>query len=140
MSLTIYFNGQYWCGLIEYSDEESNWVVREYIFGSEPKVEDIFHFINDILPSMLDEEWLAQNKTIEGKQERKKINPKRLQRMINKKKKQKVLSSKSQEAIRLQHEEKKKVAKKSRKERKELYLKEQFEKKQAKKREKHKGH
>ena len=109
-------------------------------FGPEPKVEDIFNFINHILPSMLNEEWLAQNTNLQGKQERKKINPKRLQRMLNKEKKQNVLSSKSQEAIRLQHEEKKKVAKKNRRKRKELYLKEQFEKKQAKKREKHRGH
>jgi len=139
MSLTIYFNGQYWCGLIEYSDEHDNWVVREHIFGSEPKTADIFNFIKNILPSLLNEEWLAENKNSK-KQERKKINPKRLHRIISKEKTEKGLSSKSQEAIRLQQEERKKVARKNKKELKELYLKEQFEIKQLKKREKHKGH
>lgn len=140
MSLTIYFNGQYWCGLIEYVDENNQWVVREHIFGPEPKHEDVFHFIHHILPNLLQEQWLAQNECDEQRTPQKKISPKRMQRMINKEKQKKTLSSKSQDAIRLQHEAKKQIAKKNRKERKERYLKEQFEKKQAKKREKHKGH
>jgi len=70
----------------------------------------------------------------------KKFDPKRLHRIISKEKTEKGLSSKSQEAIRLQQEERKKVARKNKKELKELYLKEQFEIKQLKKREKHKGH
>ncbi|MDT2833352.1 YjdF family protein [Vagococcus carniphilus] len=140
MSLTIYFNGQYWCGLIEYFDEKNQWVVREYVFGPEPKAEEVFNFIHYVLPNLLNEKWLAKNNQIQTSKERRKINPKRLHRMISKEKQQKGVSSKSQEAIRLQHEERKKVAKKNKRERKELYLKEQFEKKQAKKREKHKGH
>ncbi len=141
MSLTIYFNGQYWCGLIEYFNEWNQWVVREHVFGPEPKEQDIFNFIKDILPDILDEDWLAKNEQARLKQDtRKKINPKRLHRMISKEKQKTGLSSKSQDAIRLQHEEKKKLAKRNKKERKELYQKEIFEKKQAKKREKHKGH
>lgn len=140
MSLTIYFNGQYWCGVVEYLDGNGNLIVKEYIFGPEPKVDDINQFILKVLPKILNEPWFADTKHVKERFVPRKINPKRLQRIINKDKKQKGMSSKSQEAIRLQHEEKKKISQKLKKERRELYLKDQFEKKQRKKREKHRGH
>jgi len=141
MSLTIYFNGQFWCGAVEFYNEFNQWVVMEYVFGSEPKIEDIFYFINAILPHMLDSKWLANTaKSDLTYNEQKYISPKRRQRMLNKEKSKKGLSTKSQDALKLQLEAKKEANKKCRKKNYELEKQKKFVKKQEKKREKHKGH
>lgn len=48
MSLTLYFNDSFSCGVVEYHDELNPWIVKGYIFGSKPKVEDIVNFIHTI--------------------------------------------------------------------------------------------
>lgn len=141
MSLTIYFNGQFWCGAVEFYNEFDQWVVMNYVFGSEPKIEDVFNFINTILPHMLASKWLADTVTSGlAHSEKKYIGPKRRQRMLNKEKAKKGLSTKPQNALKLQLEANKEANKKCRKRNFEVEKQKKFEKKQEKKREKHKGH
>jgi len=51
MSLTIYFNGQYWCGLIEYSDEKDNAVKKEWNISS---------YVNEFLVKNIDEKIMKK--------------------------------------------------------------------------------
>ncbi len=81
MKLTIYFDGSFWCGLVE-AETDGHYQVIRYVFGAEPKDADVFTFIAKRLPRLLDE---AGTVAAEKKSE-KKINPKRMQRLINREK------------------------------------------------------
>ncbi len=135
MKLTIYFDGSFWCGLVE-AETDSHYQVIRYVFGAEPKDADVFAFIAKRLPRLLDE---AGTVAAEKKSE-KKINPKRMQRLINREKRQPVVSTKAQLAISELREQTKTLNKAQKKLRKAQAAETRFQQKQAKKREKHKGH
>ncbi|MGC6768345.1 YjdF family protein [Enterococcus sp. LJL51] len=138
MELTIYFNGQYWSGLVEYVDSEQHLRVYQHIFGSEPKDEEVYQFVITQLPVLLEQEWHSQIK--KEQIEKKPINPKRIQRMIEKQKRQPILSTKSQAAI-AEQQESLKLLRKQKKRKRTIEKKQQiFEKKQEKRLEKRKGH
>ena len=135
MKLTIYFDGSFWCGLVE-AETDGHYQVIRYVFGAEPKDADVFAFIAKHLPRLLDE---AGTVAAEKKSE-KKINPKRMQRLINREKRQPVVSTKAQLAISELREQTKTLNKVQKKLRKAQAAEARFQQKQAKKREKHKGH
>lgn len=138
MYLTVYFNGQFWCGLIEIPSRQASSSVYHYIFGPEPKTAEIFVFIYTILPQLIattkDQDAPA---TLSPK---KRISPKRMQRMLNRQKKQPAVSTKSQLVLQQQYLEKKVQTKKQRKEQKQQQKQQRFEQKQQKKYAKHRGH
>lgn len=94
MKLTIYFDGSFWCGLVE-AESDGHYQVIRYVFGAEPKDADVLEFIANCLPRLLEQSGTV---AAERKSE-KKMNPKRIQRLINREKRQPVVSTKAQLAI-----------------------------------------
>lgn len=138
MDLTIYFDGQYWSGLVEYQDTEGHLRVYRHVFGSEPKDQDIQQFVCTRLPKIIEGDWYSEVQV-----ERKKsthLNPKRMQRMLQRQKKKPILSTKAQLAMTEQREAMKKQRQQSGKKRKLEEKQYIFEKKQQKRQEKRKGH
>lgn len=45
MKLTIFFDGSFWCGLVE-DDEDGKIKVLKHIFGPEPKDTEVLTFVN----------------------------------------------------------------------------------------------
>ena len=133
MTLTVYFEEGFWHGLFEQEHAQSYRVCR-VTFGAEPSTQELLDFLNryyhrlQFSPSIR----VMREKT-------KSISPKRLQRQA-KKEQMASRSSKSQEALKLQFEEQKKIARVKRKQQKELAKQRKFELKQQKRLEKHKGH
>lgn len=136
MKLTIYFDGSFWCGLIEVEHEGHYQAIR-YVFGPEPKDADVWEFVTKRLPQLLEQTGTVAS---QKKAAEKKLSPKRMQRLINREKRQPVVSTKAQIAMN-EIREQAKAEKKSHKRRKKAdYADKRFQQKQAKKREKHKGH
>lgn len=44
MKLTVYFDGSFWCGLVEAEDAGTIRVFK-HVFGSEPKDEEVWDFV-----------------------------------------------------------------------------------------------
>ncbi|MGM0215853.1 YjdF family protein [Enterococcus sp. AZ109] len=136
MKLTIYFDGSFWCGLIEL-DETGNYQANRYVFGPEPKDSEVFDFVCYQLPLLLQKHNVPlakQPKTV------KKVNPKRMQRLINREKRKPAVSTKAQQAMSEAREVSKTERQSRNKAEKVQLAKEQFELKQAKKRQKKRGH
>ncbi|MBS4175599.1 YjdF family protein [Bacillus sp. FJAT-49736] len=136
MKLTIYYDGQFWVGVIEIQEKRRLKVYR-YVFGSEPKDVDVLEFVNCRLLAILHNGMQRGVET--GKKQRKAINPKRLQRKVAKELKQKGISTKAQEAIKEEIEQRKVQAKKLRKQRNDACKQKKWEQKQQKAKQKHKG-
>lgn len=138
MDLTIYFDGQYWSGLVEYRDAQEHLRVYRHVFGRKPSNQDIYTFIYETLPNILEKDWHSEIKS--EKDERKRISPKRMQRIVQKQKNKPVLSTKAQQAMTEQREAMKLERKQSHKRRKLEEKQVIFEKNQQKRHEKKKGH
>ncbi|MDP9677735.1 hypothetical protein J2W97_003745 [Paenibacillus jamilae] len=103
MKLTIYHDGQYWVGVVEEQDQGKLKAAR-YIFGTEPKDEEILHFIREEMCELVSR--LSQEVAVKGS-ETKKINPKRLARQAAYELRRKGVSSNAQEALKLEYEKRK---------------------------------
>ncbi len=113
MKLTVYFDDSFWCALIEYTDQNGNLIVIKHLFYSEPTTVEVFEFVVKDLNKVLKQEWLIKSDDYAVRNKiKKKMNPKRMQRKINREKKKPVLSTKSEEVLRFQLEEYKKISKK----------------------------
>ncbi|MFA8343467.1 MAG: YjdF family protein [Rhodothermaceae bacterium] len=135
MKLTIFFNGQFWTGLIE-RKVETQYYSTLHIFGEEPKDGDIWKFISFDLLRLIEkqtESVAVENSVL------KKINPKRLKRIASKELSRNPLSTKSQDAIQKQLEVNKKERKKISKELKEEQAEYKRTKRVEKRKKKHKG-
>ena len=130
MTLTVYFEEGFWHGLFEQEHAQSYRVCR-VTFGAEPSTQELLDFLNRYYHR------LQFSPSIREKT--KSVSLKRLQRQA-KKEQLASRSSKSQEALKLQFEEQKKIAQVKRKQQKELAKQRKFELKQQKRLEKHKGH
>ncbi|MGE7951327.1 YjdF family protein [Lysinibacillus xylanilyticus] len=106
MKLTICYDGQFYIGLIE-NISENKYKAFKYIFGNEPKDQEVFDFVN---MNLLD--FIKNNEKHDGipiqQKKVKKINPKRLQRKVAKELKKPSISSKAEEAIKAEIELRKK--------------------------------
>ena len=131
MTLTVYFEEGFWHGLFEQEHAQSYRVCR-VTFGAEPSTQELLDFLNRYYHR------LQFSPSIRVNEKTKSVSPKRLQRQA-KKEQMASRSSKSQEALSLQLEEQKKIARVKRKEQKELAKQRKFELKQQKRLEKHKG-
>ncbi|MGN7942282.1 YjdF family protein [Virgibacillus sp. 6R] len=105
MKLTIYYDGQFYIGLIEIVSENKLKAYR-YIFGKEPKDQEVLDFVNRHLIRLIESKEQI-GITIQQKTQ-KKLNPKRMQRKVSKELKQFSVSSKAQEAIKAEYEQRKK--------------------------------
>lgn len=143
MKLTIYFDGSFWCGLVEYESIQGDYRASKYVFGPEPKdkeVEDFIYFKLQKLITRNDEKLNNHSVSIKADAVDKKINLKKMQRKINKEKRRSVVSTKAQLAMTESREQMKKARKKRSRIKKERLKKKKFELKQKKKMEKKKGH
>ncbi|MFC3633447.1 YjdF family protein [Enterococcus rivorum] len=129
--MNYFFNGQFRCGLVEFTDTDGHLQVRQHIFWKEPNEEEIFSFLSRRLPQLLEQKWYADIKEIK---EQKRVNPKRMQRMLRIARQKLVLSTKSQQAISQQRDKLKTIKNKRNKEGKQQFMEEQFKKKQEKRR------
>ncbi|MGG5317993.1 YjdF family protein [Enterococcus sp. AZ072] len=135
MKLTIYFDGSFWCGLIE-TDENCYQAIR-HVFGPEPKDNEVFDFVCQQLPKLLNQPAVS---TTKSSKQTKKLSPKRMQRLINREKRQPVLSTKAQLAMQEMREELKSARRSKTKAQKEQLAQERFQQRQEKKRQKKRGH
>ena len=110
MTLTVYFEEGFWHGLFEQEHAQSYRVCR-VTFGAEPSTQELLDFLNRYYHRLQFSPSIRASR-----------------------------SSKSQEALKLQFEEQKKIAQVKRKQQKELAKQRKFELKQQKRLEKHKGH
>lgn len=135
MKLTIFFDGQFWVGLIERQSESKHYSCL-FTFGEEPGDSQIFEFVNNNLLNVINK----QSEFVETNDLRiKKINPKRQKRIASKEMTANPLSTKSQEAIKKQLEQDKKERKLISKEQREEKLQYKREKAIEKRKQKHKG-
>lgn len=135
MKLTIYFDGSFWCGLVE-EDSNNHYQAIRYVFGPEPKDSEVLDFIAKRLPQLLEQ----SGSVISKQKAEKKMSPKRMQRLINREKRQPVVSTKAQMAM-SELRDQAKVERKTLNRRKKAELADaRFQQRQEKKREKHRGH
>jgi hypothetical protein len=135
MLLTVFFNGQFWVGLIE-KQAEGKYFSCLHTFGAEPSDIQILDFvINDLFKIIK-----KQSEFIESEiSKTKKINPKRMKRKAAKEMLVNPLSTKSQETIQKQTEKNKKEKMKCDKETSEKMKEYKRQKAIEKRKMKHKG-
>ncbi|WP_058300704.1 YjdF family protein [Gorillibacterium timonense] len=136
MKLTIYHDGQYWVGILEEQDQARLKAVR-FIFGSEPKDEEVLDFIRNDLSRLVDH--LSQGVDVQLPESRKR-NPKRVARLVSKEVRSKGVSTYAQEAMRLEYEKRKQDKQTDSKQRREAAKEFKREVKVRKAKEKHRGH
>lgn len=133
LNLNVFFQEPFWIGIFEKRIDGSLSVCK-VTFGSEPKDYEVYEYIlNNWLnlsfsPSI--EDSITKNK---------KVNPKRIQRTIKKQLNNLRTGTKSQQALSLQHEERKISRNTKKKEQNEEIKKYKYDLKQQKKKEKHRG-
>lgn len=143
LKLTIYFDGRFWCGLIEYESIQGDYRACKYVFGSEPKDKELEHFIYFKLQKFVDKDDEYLNHSVSASKTNrtdKKISPKKMQRKINKEKRKPIMSTKAQLAITKSREQKKSRKEQQKSLNKRCLEKEKFNLKQKKKLEKKRGH
>lgn len=105
MNLTVFYNGQFWVGLVERATEEGLFAAL-HVFGAEPSDETVYRFVLKNLGDLLNRQTVAV--AIEQKPEIRR-NPKRLAREAARQvERAGAVSSKSQAAIQAQYEANKK--------------------------------
>lgn len=134
MELSIFHDGQFFIGLVEYREEDRVKLMK-FTFGTEPNSAEIFYFIYGHL-----DELINQTKVSIEKKKLKKVNPKRLQRQVAKEQKQLKTSTYAQKAIKKEQEMKKVQSKKSKKLKKEQTKARKRQLKVQKNKQKKKGH
>ncbi len=130
--LTVLFENPFWIGLFE-RKEGRNLSVAKVIFGAEPKEYDVYEFIKK---NYYDLQFSPVVKVHTEKSAR---NPKRSQREARKQLENTGIGTKSQQALKLQQEQRKQECKVKSREQKLAEIKRMFELKQQKKKEKHRG-
>lgn len=134
--LTVYFDGQYWIGLLEWTDDEGLRVAR-HIFGAEPSDPEIMHCINYELAGLRE----RATAVLPDQQAVPRIaNPKRAAREAAKLMKQPAVSTKAHEALRLQLETNKQASRTQSKLQRELKEAYKREVARRKARLRHRGH
>ena len=135
MELSIFHDGQFFIGLVEYKIGNKSKFAK-FTFGTEPNEKEILYFIENYLSLLIEN----TKTSVRTKEKKRKINPKRLQRQVAKEQKKPKDITKAQIAIKEEQELNKKLSKKSSKAKKELIKERKREIKKDKAKEKHKGH
>jgi len=132
MKLTVYFDGQFWVGVVEVQDGDRVKASR-FVFGSEPKDQEVLSFILnelDAVISRMSQEVIGITLT------ERKINPKRVARQAAREMSKKGISSFAQEALKMEYEKRKKekqgAARQQREDRKERQREIRIQKAKAK--------
>ncbi|MEH7109085.1 MULTISPECIES: YjdF family protein [Bacillaceae] len=105
MKLTIFYDGQYFVGVVEMVSAERLKAYR-FVFGAEPSDQEVWEFVDKRLLSLMEQHEQKGIKCDKAAQKR--MNPKRLQRKVAKETRQIGVSTKAQEAIKEEYAERKK--------------------------------
>lgn len=132
-TFTVYFDGQFWVGIIERFDENTLYAAQ-VVFGPEPSDEEVFRFVLD--------KWndLRFSPAVDAKQPKKADNPKHRQREAAKTAAEPKPSTKAQAAIAEMREHQKAEARKRKSDTKRANEETKFAARQAKRKQKHRGH
>ncbi|MDO6572938.1 DUF2992 family protein [Staphylococcus pasteuri] len=135
MELSVFHDGQFYVGLVEYKAGSKSKFAK-FTFGTEPDDEEIFYFIETYLLSIIEK----TKTSVTTKKKKRKVNPKRLQRQVAKEQKMPKDFTKAQIAIKEEQELNKKLSKKRSKAKKDFTKERKRQIKKNKAKEKHKGH
>ncbi|MCY8933310.1 YjdF family protein [Bacillus atrophaeus] len=135
MKLTVYYDGQFWVGVIEVVNDGKLRAIR-HLFGREPKDSEIMHFVNNQLLQTLSH---AEQEGVCVKAKSKKLNPKRLQRQASKEMKNIGISTKAQKAIKQELETRKEKKKQLNRKQREKIKEQKYLIRKQKAKEKHRG-
>ncbi|MCY8488741.1 MULTISPECIES: YjdF family protein [Bacillus subtilis group] len=135
MKLTVYYDGQFWVGVIEVVNDGKLRAIR-HLFGREPKDSEIMHFVNNQLLQTLSH---AEQEGVCVKAKSKKLNPKRLQRQASKEMKNIGISTKAQKAIKQELETRKEKSKQLNRKQREKIKEQKYLIRKQKAKEKHRG-
>lgn len=136
MILTIYYDGQFWVGVIEIQENGKLKAFRN-VFGTEPSNAEVLEFVNKRLLAVIAK---STQPGIKGKKSlNNRMNPKRLQRQVAKEMKKKGISTQAQEAIKEDILRRKVDVKSLNKQRSHAFKQKQWEIKKQKAKQKHKG-
>lgn len=130
--LTVLFENPFWIGLFE-RKEGKNLSVAKVIFGAEPKEYDVYEFIQKNYHD------LQFSPVVKVHTEKSARNPKRRQREAQKQLENAGIGTKSQQALKLQQEQRKTEKRVKCREEKEAEVQRKFNLKQQKKKDKHRG-
>lgn len=108
MKLTVFYDGQFWVGIIEIV-EGNTFKAGKYLFGNEPNDTEILDFVNNKLLDFL--ATLFFGISVEDTKPPLKMNPKRLAREVAKGMKKNGVSTVAQEAMKHDLETRKKEKK-----------------------------
>lgn len=131
-TLYVFFEEPFWVGVFE-RKMEGKLSVCKITFGTEPKDYDIYRYI------LSQYHELQFSPAVAAEAEKMKKNPKRVQREIHRQVQCQGIGTKSQQALKLQQEQRKTKQKQFRKVQKKADRQRQFELKQQKRKEKHRG-
>ncbi|MBA4508132.1 YjdF family protein [Clostridium sporogenes] len=134
IKLTVLFDEPFWIGIFEKQAQNKIQICR-VVFGQEPKDYEVYDFILKNYYNLKFSDPISIDK-----KHKTKINPKRMQRKIKKTVQEKGIGTKAQQALKLDHENKKTERKIKLKENRENKKELKFQKRQEKKSQKKKGH
>jgi len=136
MKLTVYFNGQYWVGVVEEQDQGKLKAAR-CMFGSEPQDEEILQFVRNGMCALVSR--LSQEVATKPS-DPKKVSPKRMARQAAEELRRRGVSSYAQEALQLEYEKRKLERSTLSKQQRDAMKVRIREIKEKKAKEKHRGH
>ncbi|MBS6765089.1 MAG: YjdF family protein [Clostridium sp.] len=132
VKLTVFFEEPFWIGVFE-RISEGKLSACKMTFGAEPKDYEVYAFILKNYDQLRFSQAVAADVKEAGR------NPKRVQREVHKQVQNTGIGSKSQQALKLQQEQRKTERRTVSREQRETEKQRQFELKQQKRKEKHKG-
>ncbi|MDO7908639.1 YjdF family protein [Paenibacillus sp. JX-17] len=136
MKLTVYHDGQYWVGIVEIEDQGRLRAGR-FLFGSEPRDQEILDFIAFRLGEVMDN--MSEHVDSAGSEMHRRINPKRLARQVARELEQMGITSLAQEALKLEYAHRKKEKQTTFREQREAYKERKRELRLQKAKAKHRG-
>jgi hypothetical protein len=135
MKLAVYFEGQFWVGVIEEQEGTRMKAVR-YVFGPEPNEVEVLEFVQAKMMDLLNRSSGVLEATL---CEERKINPKRQARQIAREMSMRGVSTQAQQTIQLELENRKKERKQVSRQRREEMQEMKWAIKVRKAKEKHRG-
>lgn len=105
MKLTVFFDGQFWVGVVEAQTDDGLKVAR-HLFGAEPTDTEVFAFVQRALPALLDEVAVALPAAA-AESAPSTINPKRRKREAAEEARAQGVSTYAQEALKREIEARK---------------------------------
>ena len=134
VTLTVFFEGQFYVGLVERT-ENSKLTVCRIVFGAEPKDYEVYHALLEHFGELRFSPSITEERKPEAA-----VNPKRMQRDASRQLAQSGVGTKAQQALKLQHEQNKLEHRERSREQREADEARRFQQKQDKRKEKHRGH